>query len=542
MAYPISSQVLSLFLQHARQLVSISFLGVEESVSITESDIAAGGLTIDRYCASGNKVEIGSAVAAELNLTLNNFDGKFNDVNFQGAELFVQVGTADFTSGDPDPARYYIPMGYFTVDNAPRPLSTITITALDRMVQFDKIYENEIVFPVSLSELLLHICNICNVELSAETPADGLTNANLSVAGFSSDSDGITYRQILQWIAELTGTCAYIDWDGDLRLEWNNPNAAEINLSDRYSSDLSESDITITGVGFTVGDNDTRVFGSSSYALNIEANQLLPNDLETVGNNLFQKLVGFSYRPFEAKTVPFIHLYPMDRVVFKDKLGENHSSMLTHVTFSIGKSLSVKSVGKSEVEEGYAKQNPLTKQETVIIDAVKNVINDKLNDRNQAVLSLNETIAGALGLYTTAVTQQDGSAKFYYHSNPVLTDSKSGDVIYTMNAGGFAYCTTGWNAGNPVWMYGITKDGNAIFRNISTNGIEVSTGNTEFTARITPEAFEIWYRAIKIISANGEESMFTKVKVNKQIEVGKIRLIPHITDGATIGTDLVFVD
>ena len=64
----------------------------------------------------------------------------------------------------------------------------------------------------------------------------------------------------------------------------------------------------------------------------------------------------------------------------------------------------------------------------------------------------------------------------------------------------------------------------------------------DYTAKITPQAFEIWYRAVKFISANADQSSFTKLKVNTYLECGKVRLIPKVTNGTEIGTDLVFLD
>ena len=141
MAYPITQEVLDLFTTQHRQIVDITFKGVAETKTLTEKDVIQGGLSIDRYCVSGSRIEIGSAVAAELSLTLDNTDGKFNDTAFEGAELFINVGTKKWEARKWEKAvEHFIPMGYFTVDNSPRKLSNITLSALDRMVHFDKAF------------------------------------------------------------------------------------------------------------------------------------------------------------------------------------------------------------------------------------------------------------------------------------------------------------------------------------------------------------------------------------------------------------------
>ena len=49
-----------------------------------------------------------------------------------------------------------------------------------------------------------------------------------------------------------------------------------------------------------------------------------------------------------------------------------------------------------------------------------------------------------MGLYTTTITLEDGSKKFYQHDQPTLAES---NYIATETAGGFAYTNSGWNGG-----------------------------------------------------------------------------------------------
>ena len=48
-----------------------------------------------------------------------------------------------------------------------------------------------------------------------------------------------------------------MDWDGKLRLEWyNNQSDITITPSIRYSSDVAENDITLSGIEVDVTDNE----------------------------------------------------------------------------------------------------------------------------------------------------------------------------------------------------------------------------------------------------------------------------------------------
>ena len=137
--YPITNTVKALFDAEQNKILRIT--GTDKNgtaISITDADVILGGFSVDRYCCNGEKLEIGTAIAGELNLTLNNTHGAFDSIIFEGAELFVEIGIADWTQETPSVT--YIPIGYFTPDQQPRRLSMISIKALDRMTRFDAVH------------------------------------------------------------------------------------------------------------------------------------------------------------------------------------------------------------------------------------------------------------------------------------------------------------------------------------------------------------------------------------------------------------------
>ena len=467
MSYPIANSVLDLFKHQQRQVADITLYGTNDTIHLTEQDILQGGLTIDRYCISGSRIEIGSAIASELSLTLDNNDGRFNDIVFEGAELFVKIGIKKWEARKWEKAViHYIPMGYFTVDNSPRKLSSISLSALDRMVMFDRECKpTDISFPIDISTLLVKICTKCNISLATDTSQ--LTNSQYIVQNFP-EGETITYRQILMWIAEITGTCAFIDWDGKLRLEWySEESSVTLSPDVRYSSDINDKTVKITGVQAKIDDDTIYLQGTSEYAFNIESNGLLQKDIEIVVTALYEKLKNFSYTPYSCVVKPFVHLYPLDRVFFEDKKGNKVSSIVTNTTFTMNANLQLSGQGETETSDGYAKANPMTKQESTIINSVKKIINTQVTSRQQALLNLNETIVNSLGLYRSEEVQNDGSVIYYYHDK---ADKAESSVIYTFRAGGFAW-TDNWNNGNPIWQNGIDKSGNAVLKILSANQI-----------------------------------------------------------------------
>lgn len=234
----ISQEAIDLFNKDYRQVVRIHFSKGDTAFDITEADIIQGGMTIDRYCVSGSKIEVGSAVAAELTLKLRNYDGKFDAVSFEGATLTVEVGIKKWDALAWEKAQlHWIPCGQFIIDTPPRTLDTISISALDRMVLFDKeVDTSKLHLPASIESLVKQICTQCGVTL--QTDVGHLPNNFFSVGSLTtSDGSAITYRQVLRWCAAMTGTCAYIDVDGSLVMGWYEATNFTFDASQRYSSD-----------------------------------------------------------------------------------------------------------------------------------------------------------------------------------------------------------------------------------------------------------------------------------------------------------------
>ena len=137
--YKVEQSIIDLFNKHYRQVLRITFKGKYENFTIDETEVIQGGFTTDRYSVSGSKIELGSAIAAELTLKVKNYDGKYDETVFEGGELFVEVGIKKWDAHRWENAVvHYIPCGYFIIDTPPRAKSTISISALDRMVLFDK--------------------------------------------------------------------------------------------------------------------------------------------------------------------------------------------------------------------------------------------------------------------------------------------------------------------------------------------------------------------------------------------------------------------
>lgn len=306
--YKVSQEVKNLFNKNYIQVADITVNGVNESFSVAENEIVQGSLSIDRYSVSNSKIEVGSAVAAELTLKLKNDDGKYDNTVFEGAEVFVKIGIKKWDAHRWENAViHWIPCGYFTIDEPPRALSTITISALDRMILFDKTVDiSKLSFPMTVADLLNKICTICGVTLA--TDITRLPNKDYQITAYPEGQD-LTYRTLLQWCAALTGTCAFMNYDGNLELKWYEQTDLTISPSERYNSDMQENDVAITGIYFKDAANTEYIAGTDDYCLDLSSNGLLQDNVQVVLDTLYVSLKGFSYRPYTAtiKSAPYIY-------------------------------------------------------------------------------------------------------------------------------------------------------------------------------------------------------------------------------------------
>lgn len=397
----VSQDIIKSFNEGNQQTALIEVTSGGKTFTITEADIIQGGLKIDRYCVTNSKIEVGSAVASELSLKLRNYDGKFNDVSFEGAVLNVKIGIKlasvldgatlgkgilgrmilGSASSDQDVA--YVPCGLFIVDTPPRKLSTISISALDYMVLFDReVNASALSFPIHVDALIQKICSICNVTLATDVSV--LPNHYFSIGGLPDTNQKLTYRQLLQWCAQLTGTCAFMDGSGRLVLKWYEQTGVTITASERYSSDMLENDITITGFTCDDGKGNTYLSGTADYTLDLSDCGFLTNAYEGVLKELQAARGGFAYRPYSATIKSAPYLFPLDMIRYKDKDGVVHDTIVTNVTLALNCNTAISGAGETVTSSSYTQSTSgVTSQQAATDRANLEKINQTATQTNQ---------------------------------------------------------------------------------------------------------------------------------------------------------------
>lgn len=397
----VSQDIIKSFNEGNQQTALIEVTAGSKTFTITEADIIQGGLKIDRYCVTNSKIEVGSAVSSELSLKLRNYDGKFNDVSFEGAVLNVKIGIklssvlegatlgkgilGRMILGSASSAQdiAYVPCGLFIVDTPPRKLSTISISALDYMVLFDReVNASALSFPIHVDALIQKICSICNVTLATDVSV--MPNHYFSIGGLPDTNQTLTYRQLLQWCAQLTGTCAFMDGSGRLVLKWYKQTGVTITASERYSSDMLENDITITGFTCDDGKGNTYLSGTSDYTLDLSDCGFLTNAYEGVLKELQAARGGFAYRPYSATIKSAPYLFPLDMIRYKDKDGVVHDTIVTNVTLALNCNTAISGAGETVTSSSYTQSTSgVTSQQAATDRANLEKINQTATQTNQ---------------------------------------------------------------------------------------------------------------------------------------------------------------
>ena len=207
----------------------------------------------------------------------------------------------------------YCPLGIFTAGAPKRRVQKVSVTGMDRMEKFDSDasnWWNSISWGggLTLHTLLQRMCAQLDVTL---TTSNTYPNANVIVKN-PLNADGLTYRDILRYIAEAGCSYARFDRDGALELAWfSTPtNAPTINASRYFTAETAEYTVpVITTVQLLADADDVGVtVGSGSNGYQIVDNPFLAFSNQTQGKTMAQaiytRLNAFAaYSPVSIKAL-----------------------------------------------------------------------------------------------------------------------------------------------------------------------------------------------------------------------------------------------
>ena len=326
----------------------------------------------------------------------------------------------------------------------------------------------DLVFPATVSSLVEQLCARCSVPFTQNIST--IPNSSFVVQEAPKLQQDFTFRNLIQWCAGIMGTNAIIDYNGELQFLWYGASGYNTTPDRRYSSDLYENDITVTGVTYTDSNQQTYLAGSDSYALDISSNYLLADlddtSISAVLTAIYATLTGFTYRPFEAKVMPAPWLFPMDRVTFTDLAGNTHISLLTNVNTTINGATVLKACGETSKTNSYAAPIGLTPQQT---NALRRVLASSNEQLEAAIADATNQITGATNSNVKFVyNEQGGLSEILVMDSPNIETAVN---VWRWNSAGLGHSSNGYNG---TYSLAMTQSGSIVATMITTGILNAS--------------------------------------------------------------------
>lgn len=243
----------------------------------------------------------------------------------------------------------YIDLGnYFIKDvEDSKKKDEITVTGYDRMIRFMKTFkqsELQLTYPCKMLKLVQKMCEVCGVELYSTD----FYNADLDVEEDFFTTQELTYRDVLEKVAQATLTTAFIE-DNKLNLYKVSNDAIE-KIDKSYLTDLTikekfgPANVLVLGRG-DVEDNieepdEKSIEQNGRCEIRFDENEFIEFQREKVIKGMFEQIKGLEYYSFEASDVGIMWLKPCACIELGDKEDSLYKSYYLKANITINTGIS----------------------------------------------------------------------------------------------------------------------------------------------------------------------------------------------------------
>lgn len=298
-------------------------------------------LSYETSSSSEEYLQLGSAVAAKIELTIKRIDELF-----ENTEIPIEIGLK-LPSGKYE----YIPVGFFTAEHPTNDQATTTFTAYDRMMKTTGVYVSNLTYPTSAVSVLNEISAGCGV------PVD-VSNIDSSVM-ISTKPVGYTYREMIGYIASLAGGFACVDRTGTIVIKWYSDANYKLDVTRIMSFEKYESNYNLEKLSCNVDNSTTLTSGGGILGVTFDNPFMTQDRLD----NIFKKLSGFSYRGASVKTLGDVRLDPWDVITVEDGEGTYKVPVMNiQQEYDGGLAMTITSYGKTQTEQEVDFKGPTTQQ------------------------------------------------------------------------------------------------------------------------------------------------------------------------------------
>lgn len=585
-------------------------------LNLTSANLWANGFSFEDSVSGDSSFDIGSAIINVLNLSINNFDGEYSDYDFEGAEVICYVG---LQIEDEDTSELLDSAGEQILDSTGDTIIvhkntviektrictatvveqpedetvTIDLTCEDNMRKFDRNYsDSKLKYPATRGQIVRDACEVCGVTLQITS----FDRDDYIVQNRPND-EALTFRQVLQWVAQIgcqwmrcdeygrlcigwyssineeeliiddlgvlktqddsnislelssangilsANNGTFLENDGILRLFATDEKGNVSEIKTTYGFTPHHTDVVITGVKVTEysessSDNpQTYMVGTEGYVLGISGNKLIRvGDGQTIASMIAEKCVGMRFRPFESECPTDVALEAGDSLIIVDRNEKIYTSLLTTTTLKPGSGQKIACNAKSAAKNSSTQYS----QATQAFVTARNMVKQEKTEREKALEEFGKRIDSATGVYTTEEIQEDGSRIFYLHDKPTLAESKA---IWKMTSEAWGVSTDG----GQTWNGGMTVDGDTIVRILNAVGVNAdwinagaimvkdSDGNILFSVDMDTKKVIISGDSVVIGGKTATKALSDNLQESKDYSDGKLADYADAVTGSLAG-------
>lgn len=288
----------------------------------------------------------------------------------------------------------YIPLGIFTAQKPQKEDGLYTFTAYDRMFKTEKAYFSSLPATTTTVNALKEIGNKLGFTIATNLSAISIKKI-----------EGLTYREAVSYIAQLHGGYATFNRKGQLEIRYFKEVSYTV-TADRYFDDLvvQENNFIVNAISCATSEETTLTAGTGVASIGISN----PYMTQSILNNIYNTLKGFTYRPASFSMLGDILLDVGDIVTMEDKDGNVYKIPIMSIThdFDGGVTTTIEAVGKTEEELDIDYKGPSTKNmeryfiELALINkAVANKVDAEYVETE--FLKVNNTLSAVNGEFET---------------------------------------------------------------------------------------------------------------------------------------------
>ncbi len=293
---------------------------LKKNASDTDSNgrIAESGFELYDVYNKEQDLTIGGSASGQFKITFLNTDGGLNSFAYGRCKVYLDV----YDSGNS--VWLACPLGVFIIEQPVKSrVQLVEASGYDQMQYFDVIADPDWFVGLFSSAKTLNqiyaalVSKVSSVSGVTITPANtDMLNKTVSYSSAPFEPVEMTYREILNWIAEASGTVARFNRNGVLQMKWlaNIGNAYSIGADTLgcgvFSTDISEYQCsTIDKLQVKASESDYgSIIGAGENAYVITDNPFLygstSEQVTTKATPIYDRLNGFgSYTPLSVDLI-----------------------------------------------------------------------------------------------------------------------------------------------------------------------------------------------------------------------------------------------